>query len=431
MRLSFGLLTYKARSWVSQSYVKAHYLTQAEAGIIPTSEANNRIGIGEVERPDGCLIWLHCVDPDMAQDFAELIELFDGFEDRVSFVLTTETSDVFEQISDQLRVIAHQFVVHDASQFADQFLDHWKPEAVVWLSDSVYPLVLGQIKRRKIPCVYVNATISKKMRNKYLWYPNFIGTYLSRFTRILASSDASAIRLRRLHAPRKNLEVMGGFKAGAKALPCDELQRASFVSNLSARPVWLAAHVEGGEVAALAKTQRRISRSAQRLLLIIDLAPSTKPQSAKIRLEAIGLRVGLKSKDGYPRSDMDVFIMDEDSDLGLLYRVAPISFIGGSLVNKGGNDPFEAAALGSAILHGHHVDGFKNSYDRLADAGAARMVQNSEMLSEALSDLISPDKAAEMAHAAWEVCTAGAEANDRVFELLTGYLNLEAKDAAA
>ena len=105
--------------------------------------------------------------------------------------------------------------------------------------------------------------------------------------------------------------------------------------------------------------------------------------------------------------------------------LAAVCFLGGSLVQSGGADPFEAAALGSAILHGPYTQNYQNDFDRLLDAGGARLVYNSEMLSNALVDTMSPDRAATMAHAAWEVCSAGAEVNDRIIELLDGYLEKE------
>ena len=221
------------------------------------------------------------------------------------------------------------------------------------------------------------------------------------------------------------------MQAGARVLPYDELERTRLAGQLNNRPVWLAAHIAVGEVAALAKAQRRVSRMSQGLLMILHVADQSQAMTAKRKLTNLGLRISLQEKDSAPAPDTDVYITFGDANLGLWYRLAPVCFLGNSLVNLGGSDPFEAAALGSAILHGPHTDKYQNSYDRLSDAGAVRTVYNSEMLSIALSETLSPDRAAEMAHGAWEVSSAGAEVNDRVIELLDGYLDKGKSDAAA
>ena len=102
--------------------------------------------------------------------------------------------------------------------------------------------------------------------------------------------------------------------------------------------------------------------------------------------------------------------------MGLWYRIASVSFVGGSLVEVGGHNPFEPALLGSAILFGPHVRNFVDGYRRLSDAGAAVLVRSEAELAEALVATIAPDRAAEMAAAAWAACSEGAEVTDAVLD---------------
>ena len=93
--------------------------------------------------------------------------------------------------------------------------------------------------------------------------------------------------------------------------------------------------------------------------------------------------------------------------MGLWYRIAAVTFIGGSLADVGGHNPFEPALLGCAILHGPHVRNFIDAYRRLAIADAAVLVRSEDELSEALVATMAPDRAAAMAAAAWEVVQRG------------------------
>ena len=112
--------------------------------------------------------------------------------------------------------------------------------------------------------------------------------------------------------------------------------------------------------------------------------------------------------------------------MGLWYRIASVSFVGGSLVDVGGHNPFEPALLGSAILHGPHVRNFIDGYRRLAQADAAVLVRSEAELAEALVATMAPDRAAEMAAAAWEAVSEGAEVTDAVLAAIGDALDARA-----
>ena len=105
--------------------------------------------------------------------------------------------------------------------------------------------------------------------------------------------------------------------------------------------------------------------------------------------------------------------------------------MGGSLEPIGGHNPFEPAALGSVILHGPYVSNFVDIFQRLAESRASRLVSSPESLAEAVNDLLNPDRAAAMAHAAWEVCSAGAEVTDRALDMLFDHLDRTPRLTAA
>jgi 3-deoxy-D-manno-octulosonic-acid transferase len=122
-------------------------------------------------------------------------------------------------------------------------------------------------------------------------------------------------------------------------------------------------------------------------------------------------------------------VADVPGEAGLWYRLAPITFLGGSLLRGGqGHDPCEPAALGSAILTGPDTGATGESFQRFLAAGAARTAGSAEALGEAVADLLAPDRAAEMARRAWEITSAGSDLTDRVIELVTQ--SLDERDGA-
>jgi len=427
MRVSAALSTRQFIAWLTQPFAKSKLVRALEADKLRADLVDQLVGANYPKRDDGTLIWLHAETVAQTNNFAEIVAYFSDRKD-VSFFWTTEEDDpsgAFDQLGE------HQVLPLDHPTFIKKFLNKTRPDALVWLSNSIRPILLRKVARGKIPAIYANAGLSRAQAKRFLWFPNFIAVYLSSFDRILAKTDESAKRLRRANAPRAKLEVLGTMHAGARALPHDESERVRLSNQLNNRPVWLAARVAPSEIAALGKTQRRVSRAIQGLILILNVADAEQARAAATKLEALGLRVSIKGDQTGPTPDTDIFVVYGDEDLGVLYRVAPVCFLGHSLAKLGGCDPFEAAALGSAILHGPNTADFQNEYDRLTDGGAARLVHNSEKLSEALTETMSPDRAAEMAHAAWEVSSAGAEVNDRIIELLDSYLDKGASNATA
>ena len=146
--------------------------------------------------------------------------------------------------------------------------------------------------------------------------------------------------------------------------------------------------------------------------------PDRGPQIAS-DLADDGWRVGLRSAGDEIGENVEIYVADTLGELGLWYRLCPVSLVGGSLVSIGGHNPFEPAALGSAIVHGPHISNFAEAYRQLHSAGAAVEVQGAVDLAAAISDLLRPDRAAVMAAAAWDLSSAGAGTLDRVLSLLT------------
>jgi hypothetical protein len=155
-----------------------------------------------------------------------------------------------------------------------------------------------------------------------------------------------------------------------------------------------------------------------RLLLILAPRHPNRGDEIAQMLQSDRWRYNRRTAGELPEAEANVYLADTMGELGLWYRVAPISLVGGSLQPIGGHNPFEPAALGSAILHGPYVTNFVDIYQRLTEAGAARLVTGPDTLSEAVHELMNPDKAASMAHAAWEVVSQGAEVTDRALDAI-------------
>ena len=385
---------------------------------------SERRGIAGRPRPDGQLVWFHAASVGESLSLLDLVTRLRADDPALTVLITTGTQTSAKLMEQRLPPeVIHQFAPVDARPFVRKFLDHWKPDLAVWTESELWPAMIYETHARGVPMVLLNARMSLSSFKSWRWMRGAAASLLSRFKVILVQDEVTLIRLQSLGAIRANMTVNGSLKQSGGALPYNEIDRAELAKSLGSRPVWLAASTHPGEEEIAAKALRISRGTSHRLLLVIaPRHPERGPEIAAM-LRDDGWRVCLRSQDEEPKQDTDIYVADTLGEMGLWYRLAPVSFIGGSLVEIGGHNPFEPAALGSAIVHGPHVSSAAEVYDMLFEAGATRLVNNAEELAAAVVDLMEPHKAALMAHAAWEVSSRGAEATDNALAALQSVLD--------
>lgn len=411
-----GYLAFSARA---VPFAERKLAQRLKIGKEDEARLDERRGIAGLPRPDAPLIWFHAASVGESLSLLELIRRMSEERPELRFLVTTGTVTSAGVMASRLPEVAfHQFVPLDALPFVRRFLDHWKPDLAVWTESELWPALITETHARGIPMVLINARMSKASHDRWRFLHGMVRSLLRRFDYAHVQDDITAMYLRRLGMPSWRLAVTGTLKEGAAALPCDEAERSKMAQRLSGRPAWLAASTHEGEEKTVIEAHNMALRSNPRLLLILVPRHPERGDEVAELLQAGGWSFARRTADELPEADTQVFLADTMGELGLWYRVAPISFVGGSLVTVGGHNPFEPAALGSAILHGPYVTNFVDIYRRLTEAKAARLVSSADTLAAAVNDLQNPDRAAAMANAAWEVSSSGAEVTDKAMELL-------------
>ncbi len=310
---------------------------------------------------------------------------------------------------------------------AEAFLAHWRPSAGLWLGGILRPALIHAAAEAAVPMHLAEARAD--MLEGWRWYPDLTRATLERFDAVMARDPEALRRLRRLGLPEARLTLSGSLQEAGVPLPGDEDALERTAAHLAGRPLWLAARLPEPELPMVLQAQRAACRLAHRLLLILTPAHADEGADYLRRVAAGGLRAVSHESGDLPDEHTQVLVAASPEEMGFWYRLAPLTLAGGTLLpprpgRDRPTDPFEAASLGSALLHGPHLGPSLPAYARLAAAGAARQVQGAEELSQAVTQLIQPDQAAEMAHAAWEAASQGAEVTDELIEMLLDRLEL-------
>ena len=375
-------------------------------------------GSNRPARPGGTLLWMHAPSEAKAGPVLALARRLIE-DDRVGILVTCA-----ETLPSRDGVIL-QPPPGETPAEAKDFLDHWRPDVGVFFDGELRPTLLHQTSERRIPLLLVNANAPRFLRDRDGWYPGLMRTALSAFAEIMAVDEASAKLFRKAGAPLT--AVTGRMEEESAVLPCLEPEREALANLLAARPVWFAAGLPANEESVVLRAHRAAMQHSHRLLLILAPDdPSQATERARRVEESEGWVVAQRALEQEPDPATEVFVVDNPAEYGLWYRLAPITFLGGSLNGQGPTrGPMEAAALGSAILHGPKTGRYGAIFGRLGAARATRVVASPGDLSDALSDLLSPDRAARLAQLAWAIASDGAEATELVLRRIRALLDGE------
>jgi 3-deoxy-D-manno-octulosonic-acid transferase len=347
-----------------------------------------RRGEASAQRPPGPLVWLHGAS---VGEFVAVLALVERIRARgFTALMTTGTVTSAELAAKRLPPgTLHQFIPLDMPSFITRFLNYWRPDLALFCESELWPNLVLAASARRIPMVLVNGRMSERSYRRWRHFPKTIETLLQRFDHCLVRSVSDAARFGALGAPR--ISVSGNLKFDAAALPVDPGRFAALTEAIGGRPVVAAASTHPGEESVVVDVHSRLKIACPDLLTII--APRHPQRGAAIAeiTTPAGLRPALRSHGVYPTGDVDIYVFDTLGELGLIYQLAPIVFMGGSLVRHGGQNPIEAIRFGSAILHGPHVANFNEIYEELDRADAAALVTDAGELTARISAWIKEE----------------------------------------
>lgn len=345
------------------------------------------------------VLWFHALSVGESFALLPLIELILKERPGAEAVLTTSTASSIEALAranlpDRCR---HILLPVDTRQATRAFLDHWHPSLAVFAELDFWPRLMVETHRRDIPMVLVNSRMPDGNLARRRRLGRAMRDVLGLFERLLVQDELSRERFMELGAPAERVETVGALKAAARPLPADETELAALRSGIGARPVWCAAATERSEHAAMIEAHKRLAQTLPGPLLILAPRFRDDGDEAETLARQVFEHVARRSRGEQPTPESEVYIADTFGEMGLWYRLAPVSFVGHSLTpGLEGKNPFEAAALGSAILSGPNISYFSESYDALRAEGACRYVTDATSLAMAVIDLQDPQARARM-----------------------------------
>jgi 3-deoxy-D-manno-octulosonic-acid transferase len=380
-----------------------------------------RHGRATLPRPSGRLIWVHAASVGETNAVMPLIGRLTATGRPVLFTTTTVTSARLAAARLPAGAV-HQFVPLDVAGYVDRFLRHWRPELAVFAESELWPTMLEALAATGVPLVIANARMSDRSFRKWRRFGGVARSLFSRIGLCLARSRRDGERYAALGAP--SVAVTGDLKFDVAPLAADAAELGRLRSMLGGRPVWVAASTHDGEEAVVADAHLRLVADHPDAVTIVVPRHPDRGAAVAAMLAGRGIATARRSQgEGMDRATA-VYVADTLGELGLFYRLAPVAFLGGSLIPHGGQNPIEPARLGAAVLHGPHVGNFADVYAALDRDGIATPVADAGELALEVARLIDdPEGTSARAARAGATLAPFAGALDATMAALAPYLD--------
>ena len=391
-----ALTAWRWLTWLASPAAPLLLRERAARGKEDRTRINERLGVAGRPRPAGRLVWIHGASVGESLAALPLIEKL--LEDADTHVLVTSGTVASAALLERRLPprAFHQFVPLDTPGAVTRFLDHWKPDAGLFVESDLWPNLILTARARGVRLALINARISARSAQGWRKARKSVAALLGAFDMVLAQDEDVAARFRDLGA--HHVQMVGSLKADAPPLPVDEAMLGAMRAQIGNRPVLLAAQTHPGEDETILPAHDLLRARFPDLLTII--VPRHIERGGDIAM-LCGARANRRRSTGdVITAQTSIYIADTLGELGLFYRLAPFCFLGGTLVPMGGHNPLEPAALHCAVLAGPHIANARPAFDAILAAQGFGLVANSADIAREAARLLSGPATTQAAGAA-------------------------------
>ena len=374
--------------------------------------------------PAGCL-WIHAVSLGETRAAVPLIRALQERYPGRPVLVTTMTPTGSRQVRDSFgNRVFHVYLPYDLPAAVQRFLQRTRPALGVIMETELWPNLLQACQDATIPIVIANARLSARSARGYRCLSGLSRAMLNNTSLVAAQTEADGARFIQLGLDPGKLKVTGNIKYDL-TLPeglaqyGQETRQALF----GARPVWIAASTHQGEDEAILTAFTQLQQHFPELLLILTPRHPQRFDEVYALCQQRKLSVVRRSSGAACTSAIQVYLGDSIGELLMLYALADVAFVGGSLVPSGGHNVLEPAQLGVPVVFGPHMFNFTEAARHLLAADGARQVKDSVELTDVLRLLLlDPNARQNMGMRAKQAVHANRGALARLFALLEDIL---------
>ena len=344
-------------------------------------------------RKKGKIIWFHGASVGEIKSIIPLLEKFEKDRKISQILITSNTLSSSKIISNiKLKKIVHQFFPIDVKFISNKFLNYWNPSAAFFIDSEIWPNMILNLKKKQIPIILINGRITRKSFLRWNFFKKFSESIFEKFDLCFSANIETQNFLTKLGA-KKILNVGNlKFSQSENEIIGEERNFGKFVKS---KKIWCASSTHYGEEDLCGSVHKELKKKYKNLLTIIIPRHIDRSTSIKDSIQSLGLKVHMHEPKMKIKKNTDIYIVNTYGKTKSFYSYCKNVFLGGSIVNHGGQNPLEAARFGCNILHGPNISNFKEIYEFLSKNKISKKINGKKMMLDALNKLFLKNKASK------------------------------------
>tara|TARA_B100000963_G_scaffold98145_1_gene84779 strand:- start:6280 stop:7563 length:1284 start_codon:yes stop_codon:yes gene_type:complete len=333
------------------------------------------------------LIWFHAASIGEFKSILPLVYKLKSTEKNLEFLITTVTlssSNLAYKEFEKVDNVHHRFFPLDVNFIIKKFLSLWKPSRIFLVDSEIWPNLILETKKRKIPLALLNARITKKTFDKWKFVPFLPNKIFNSFDLCLSSNNETSHYLKKLDA--KNIYDLGNLKL-VNQVNIDEIKNIN-ESFLIKNKFWFIASTHEGEETFCLKVHFLLKKKYNKIYTIIAPRHISRVRKIKNLCDKLNLKCQILNENEYISEEKEIIILNSFGILPNYFKFSKSVFIGKSLLKKkkmvSGQNPIDAANCGCKIYHGPYVYNFEEVYEILAKNNISKQINTFQELAENL-----------------------------------------------
>jgi len=338
-----------------------------------------KFSIPSKKRSKGKLLWFHGASVGEILSVIPLIENYEKDKSINQILVTSSTlssSKVLKKF--KFKKTIHQFYPIDHFFFTTRFLEYWKPNLAIFIDSEIWPNMFKKLEQKKISLILLNARITKKTFLRWLKLKNFSQEVFKKISITYPQNLETKYFLKKLKV--KKIKTIGNLKFAEH----DNETINKLNLKFKGRKIWIASSTHSDEEIFCAKTHIELKKKVKNLLTIIIPRHVHRAKEIKSKLENLNLNVISHSSNKKNLKNIDIYIVDTFGETKKFHKIGCSVFLGGSIINRGGQNPLEAARYGARILHGPNINNFKDVYKTLSNLKVSKKITTSKKLASVI-----------------------------------------------
>ena len=372
-------------------------------------------------------IWIHSVSVGESLSAEPLVKklLLDYPNER--FVITTTTptgSDVISRLYSSYPNVHHMYIPYDVQAFINSFFVKVNPKLFIIIETEIWPNILNKCFKENVPVVITNARLSKGSLRNYKKVPFGKEMLFGNISHISTQTEKDAKRFCSLGISKDKMSITGNLKYSMITPENLDAKMTHLKESIKGRPVWIAGSTHQGEEEVVLQAHKEILKTHPNCLLII--VPRHKERFAKVEKTILNNHLSLQKRSSFKNeihNHTQVYLGDTMGELLHLYYVSDITFVGGTLIDNGGHNFLEPAALKKPIISGTSLYNFSQISKVLIKNKALKRIKNAdELATEILALFNNSEELQQMAENSYETFMAHSNVLEQQYNEIVKFL---------